>query len=118
MATTVLVPSTRGVDALADLPEVRAVRFVPTEIPETGHDAGVMVVRSSDMDAQLALMAQLPQLSLVQTLSAGIDHWQGACLRCGAVQRLRRARGLDRRWTSPTPSLSRPIIPCGPLPEC
>jgi len=35
MATTVLVSSTRSVDALADLPEVRAVRFVPTEIPET-----------------------------------------------------------------------------------
>jgi len=95
MATTVLVPSTRGVDALADLPEVGAVRFAPTEIPETGHDAGVMVVRSSDVDAQLALMAQLPQLSLVQTLSAGIDHWQGRLPEGVALSNARGAHGAS-----------------------
>jgi len=94
--TTILVPSRRSAAALADLPDTELVRFVPSEpLPEQARDGEVMVVRSTDVDAQLALMAQLPKLRLVQTLTAGIDHWQGRLPDGVALSSARGAHGAS-----------------------
>lgn len=96
MSTTVLVPSRRGAEEVGSLPDVHAVRFVPSEpIPEDAHDAEVMVVRSTDVDAQLALMRQLPRLRLVQTLSAGVESWQGRLPEGVALSNARGAHGAS-----------------------
>jgi len=79
MTTTVLVPGDDGRAALAGLGHVSIVVYDPAEpMPAEAADAEVMVVPpATGPDALLAAMRDLPRLRLVQTLSAGIEQWQG-----------------------------------------
>jgi phosphoglycerate dehydrogenase-like enzyme len=78
MTMTVLVPSDEGRAALADLENVSLVVYDPDEpMPGGAVDAEVLVVPPRRARALLAAMRDMPKLRLVQTLSAGIEQWQG-----------------------------------------
>jgi phosphoglycerate dehydrogenase-like enzyme len=47
------------------------------DLPDAAEDAEVLVVASGNVDEQVRLMARLPNLRLVQTLSAGVEAWEG-----------------------------------------
>jgi phosphoglycerate dehydrogenase-like enzyme len=48
----------------------------PEDLPDGAADAEVLVVGGA-VDDEVALMARLPRLRLVQTLSAGVERWEG-----------------------------------------
>lgn len=75
MPLTVLVPDEDGLKALADLPDVHAVQYsadapVPVE-------AEVLIPGPHTAEERAALLANLPNLRLVQLLSAGAEDWTG-----------------------------------------
>jgi phosphoglycerate dehydrogenase-like enzyme len=78
MTLTVLVPEEEGLMALTGLGNVNPVLYNPAgRMPEQASYAQVMVVPPLHADRLVAAMREMPRLRLVQTLSAGIDRWQG-----------------------------------------
>jgi phosphoglycerate dehydrogenase-like enzyme len=71
--TVVLVPDERGVRVLGRDPRVRALPWGA----EGAADAEVLVVDEAPVDDALRVAAGLPRLRLIQTLSAGTEHWTG-----------------------------------------
>ena len=93
MTLTVLVRDES--DTVADLVEqvdgVRVASYSDAQdLPREAADAEVLVVSSGDVDEQVGVMRQLPRLRLVQTLSAGVEQWEG---RLPAGVQLSNARG-------------------------
>ncbi|HWD05677.1 MAG TPA: 2-hydroxyacid dehydrogenase [Amycolatopsis sp.] len=76
MTLTVLVPDDEGVAALAELPEVRAVRYRWGDpVPPEAAKAEVLIPGSHPAGNEL--WRELPNLKLVQLLSAGAEEWVG-----------------------------------------
>jgi phosphoglycerate dehydrogenase-like enzyme len=78
MTLTVLVPEEEGLAALAELDNVYPVVYNPAgRMPEEAGEAEIIVVPPLHADRLVAAMRDMPKLRLVQTLSAGIDQWEG-----------------------------------------
>jgi phosphoglycerate dehydrogenase-like enzyme len=80
MTVTVLVPGETGRAALAGQERAEPVVYDPDhDWPEPASSAEVLVVppASRTADRLLAAMRELPKLRLVQTLSAGVELWEG-----------------------------------------
>ncbi|WP_328403334.1 2-hydroxyacid dehydrogenase [Nocardia sp. NBC_00403] len=79
MSVTVLVPDENGRRVLSQLAGVRALRFDPGEpLPDGAGDAEVLVPRFLARTAEMIdLMHDLPNLRLVQLLTAGAEDWIG-----------------------------------------
>ena len=74
----VLVPHAEGVRALADVPGIVPLRYDPdAELPAGARDARVLVPPFLATAATVALVERLPELRLVQLLSAGAESWVG-----------------------------------------
>lgn len=74
----VLVPHGQGVRTLAEVPGLRPIRYDPKgELPPGAADAQVLVPPFSTAADTRELFDRLPQLRLVQLLSAGAEHWIG-----------------------------------------
>ncbi|WP_049561176.1 2-hydroxyacid dehydrogenase [Nonomuraea sp. SBT364] len=90
----VLVPDERGLAALSAVAGLRPLRYdVRAPLPPGAAEARAMVVPSRPVDRVLALIADLPELRLVQTLSAGTDQWQGRLPAGVALSNARGAHG-------------------------
>lgn len=75
---TVLVPDEEGERALADLDGLRLVRYDPrAELPPEAAGAAVFVPGFLSADDSLSLLAQCPEVRLVQLLTAGAEAWVG-----------------------------------------
>ncbi|MEU8247600.1 NAD(P)-dependent oxidoreductase [Nonomuraea sp. NPDC048916] len=73
-----LVPERRGVEILSETQGVAPLLYdVMEPLPAGAAEARVIVVPSRPVDRVLELIAGLPALGLVQTLSAGTDQWTG-----------------------------------------
>jgi phosphoglycerate dehydrogenase-like enzyme len=60
--------------------DVHVLTYDGDRLPEEAEDAEVLVVASGSdvtVDEQVRMMARLPRLRLVQTLSAGVEAWEG-----------------------------------------
>ncbi|MFD5827170.1 2-hydroxyacid dehydrogenase [Lentzea sp. NPDC060358] len=78
MTLTVLVPDDFGVQALSQVDGVRPVRYTAGEpLPADGLDAEVLVPRFLAGTDPRDVFAQLPNLKLVQLLSAGAENFVG-----------------------------------------
>ena len=80
MTVTVLVPGETGRAALAGQEWAELVVYDPDhDWPEPASSAEVLVVppAARTADRLLAAMPELPKLRLVQTLSAGVELWEG-----------------------------------------
>jgi phosphoglycerate dehydrogenase-like enzyme len=80
MTVTVLVPGETGRVALAGQDWAELVVYDPDhDWPEPASSAEVLVVppAARTADRLLAAMPELPKLRLVQTLSAGVELWEG-----------------------------------------
>ena len=80
MTVTVLVPGETGRAALAGQEWADPVLYDPDrEWPEEASSAEVLVVPpdARTADRLLAAMRELPKLRMVQTLSAGVELWEG-----------------------------------------
>lgn len=75
MPLTVLVPDEDGLKALADLPGVQAVQYSIGEPLPT--EAEVLIPGHHSAGERAGLLASLPNLKLVQLLSAGAEDWTG-----------------------------------------
>jgi phosphoglycerate dehydrogenase-like enzyme len=74
--TTVLVPEDFGVRTLASLPNLRPVRYGDGTVPlQEAAQAEVLVVSHVGLEDGLRLLEHLPELRLVQALTAGTDAW-------------------------------------------
>ena len=92
--------TTAGIAALADVPGVRAIRYRPdAPLPaEARYRRGARRARSTRPTSSWARCARLPELRLVQLLTAGAETWIGqAARRRRALGLPRRARRRDRR---------------------
>lgn len=78
VAITVLVPDDDGTEALRGVPPVTALRYEPGE-PLAGpqRQARVLVPALVPAATIAPLLGQLPQLELIQLLSAGAEQWVG-----------------------------------------
>jgi phosphoglycerate dehydrogenase-like enzyme len=75
---TVLVPDDFGVQALSQVDGARPVRYVPGEpLPSDALDAEVLIPRFLAGTDPREVFAQLPNLKLVQLLSAGAENFVG-----------------------------------------
>jgi len=76
--TLVLVPYDEGVEALRGIPGVRPVRYDPDgPLPREAASAQVLVPPFQASTQVVRLVDQLPELRLVQLLSAGAESWIG-----------------------------------------
>ena len=76
--TVVLVPYDDGVAALAAVPGVQAVRYDPDgRLPPEAATAQVFVPPFLASTRVVDLVEQLPELRLVQLLTAGAENWVG-----------------------------------------
>src|SRR5699024_9142099 len=77
MTVTVLVPDEAGMTALGEVDGVRPVRYDPQQdLPAEAAHAEVLVpgfLRAEDSE----FFAALPELRLVQLLTAGAENWVG-----------------------------------------
>ncbi|MFB4292674.1 2-hydroxyacid dehydrogenase [Nonomuraea sp. ATR24] len=90
----VLVPEERGRAALSAVTGLRPLLYdVGAPLPPGAAEARAMVVPSRPVDRVLALIGELPELRLVQTLSAGTDQWQGRLPAHVALSSARGAHG-------------------------
>ena len=72
--TVVLVPHDLGVEVLGAIEGVDAIRYTPGDpLPRT--DADVIVPQFLAGQDATAILKELPELRLVQLLSAGAEHW-------------------------------------------
>ena len=75
---TVLVPHDEGRALLADVPGVTAVAYDPdAELPATADSAQVLVPSFLATSEAVAIVDRLPELRLVQLLTAGAENWVG-----------------------------------------
>jgi phosphoglycerate dehydrogenase-like enzyme len=75
---TVLVPSDEGMAALSGVDGVRPVRYeVGKPWPDEAASAQVLVPGFLAQDDATEILAGLPELKLVQLLSAGVERWVG-----------------------------------------
>ncbi|MFC0109149.1 2-hydroxyacid dehydrogenase [Kibdelosporangium aridum] len=78
MPITVLVPDDHGMSVLAELPGVRPVRFeVGEPLPPGAGQADVLIPGFQAGARAITYLPQLPNLKLVQLLSAGAESWIG-----------------------------------------
>lgn len=78
MTLTVLVPHESGVPFLAEVDGVTAVPYDPeAELPAAASTAQVLVPPFLATSEAVAITEQLPQLRLVQLLTAGAESWVG-----------------------------------------
>jgi len=74
----VLVPHAAGIAALADVPGVRAIRYRPeAPLPAEAEGAEVLVAPFNATDELVAALGRMPELRLVQLLTAGAETWIG-----------------------------------------
>jgi phosphoglycerate dehydrogenase-like enzyme len=74
----VLVPHAAGIDALADVPGVRAIRYRPdAPLPPEADAAEVLVAPFLATGELVAALGRMPKLRLVQLLTAGAEAWIG-----------------------------------------
>ena len=74
----VLVPHAAGIDALADVPDVRAIRYRPdAPLPPEADAAEVLVAPFLATGELVAALGRMPKLRLVQLLTAGAEEWIG-----------------------------------------
>jgi phosphoglycerate dehydrogenase-like enzyme len=74
----VLVPHAAGIAALADVPGVRAIRYRPdAPLPPEAATAEVLVAPFLATDELVEALRGMPQLRLVQLLTAGAEAWIG-----------------------------------------
>jgi phosphoglycerate dehydrogenase-like enzyme len=74
----VLVPHDEGVEFLADVPGVRAVRYDPAgDLPAEAVEATVLVPPFLSSGEVVRITEKLPALKLVQLLTAGAEAWIG-----------------------------------------
>ena len=74
----VLVPHAAGIDALADVPDVRAIRYRPdAPLPPEADAAEVLVAPFLATYEIVAALGRMPKLRLVQLLTAGAEAWIG-----------------------------------------
>jgi phosphoglycerate dehydrogenase-like enzyme len=74
----VLVPHAAGIDALADVPDVRAIRYRPdAPLPPEADAAEVLVAPFLATYEVVAALGRMPKLRLVQLLTAGAEAWIG-----------------------------------------
>jgi phosphoglycerate dehydrogenase-like enzyme len=68
-----------GAQLLADVDGVEVVRYDPAapELPAEHRSAGVLIPPYRGSHRPIPLLAQLPDLQLVQLLTAGADEWSG-----------------------------------------
>lgn len=79
MTLTVLVPGEEGIRVLAEIPDVEPVRYTPGEpLPPEADKAEVLIPGLVPAANRAGLLARLPNLKLVQLLSAGAEEWVGA----------------------------------------
>ncbi|WAL64353.1 2-hydroxyacid dehydrogenase [Amycolatopsis cynarae] len=79
MTITVLVPDDDGVRALAEIPGVRTVRYTwGAPLPPEAAGAEVLIPGTHRAGERGTLFEQLPNLKLIQLLSAGAEDWVGA----------------------------------------
>ncbi|MHA6784870.1 2-hydroxyacid dehydrogenase [Pseudonocardia saturnea] len=75
---TVLVPHERGAALLAEVPGVTAVPYDPdAELPAEAARAQVLIPPFLATGEAVALIERLPELRLVQLLTAGAEAWVG-----------------------------------------
>lgn len=96
-ATVVLVEEDAGMHLLRDHPTLLPVRYDLAE--RTAPDdlqsrAQAIVVGITPVDPAAELMRQLPQLRLVQTLSAGYEQWVGSVPPSVEIANVRGVHGL------------------------
>ncbi|GAA3834311.1 MULTISPECIES: 2-hydroxyacid dehydrogenase [Amycolatopsis] len=78
MPVTVLVPDEDGLHVLGELPGVRPVRYSWREpLPPEAADAEVLVPGAHRPEERDAVLGALPNLKLIQLLSAGAENWIG-----------------------------------------
>jgi phosphoglycerate dehydrogenase-like enzyme len=74
----VLVPHAAGIAALADVPGVRAIRYRPeAPLPAEAEGAEVLVAPFNATDEFVEALGGMPELRLVQLLTAGAETWIG-----------------------------------------
>jgi phosphoglycerate dehydrogenase-like enzyme len=74
----VLVPHAAGIDALAGVPGVRAIRYRPdAPLPAEADAAEVLVAPFLATGELVAALGRMPKLRLVQLLTAGAEAWIG-----------------------------------------
>src|SRR6478752_6857029 len=74
----VLVPHAAGIAALADVPGVRAIHYRPdAPLPPEAATAEVLVAPFLATDELVEALRGMPQLRLVQLLTAGAEAWIG-----------------------------------------
>jgi phosphoglycerate dehydrogenase-like enzyme len=63
---------------LSSVGDLRVLHYSdPEDLPPGYEDVEALVVSSGHVEEQLAVAARLPSLRLVQTLSAGVERWEG-----------------------------------------
>jgi phosphoglycerate dehydrogenase-like enzyme len=78
MTITVLVPDEYGMTALAGIEGVELLQFDAREpLPPGGERADVLIPGIMAQHYTVALLPKLPNLKLVQLLSAGSEQWHG-----------------------------------------
>ena len=93
--TVVLVSYDEGLSALAPVPGVRAVRYDPRgALPDEAASAQVLVPPFLATAETLRLVEQLPELRLVQLLTAGAELWVGRMPAHVALSDCRGAHGV------------------------
>lgn len=74
----VLVPHPEGIELLAGVPGVTAVRYDPdAELPAEARTAQVLVPPFLATSEAVAMVDHVPELRLVQLLTAGAENWVG-----------------------------------------
>ncbi|HVW40484.1 MAG TPA: 2-hydroxyacid dehydrogenase [Amycolatopsis sp.] len=77
MTITVLVPDEAGVRALDNVPGVKAVRYTTDDPPAEAAEAAVLIPRPGSSAPYVPLLERMPDLKLIQLLSAGAEEWVG-----------------------------------------
>ena len=81
MTITVVVPDAEGVSALAGLAGVEVVHWDPADsdqqMPEAAERAEILVPSFLAVDDPKAVLARLPNVRLIQLMTAGVEHWLG-----------------------------------------
>src|SRR4051794_40726280 len=72
------VVSGPAAEILASAGDLRVLSYSdPDQLPDGFEEVEALIVSSGRADEQLAVAARLPKLRLVQTLSAGVEQWEG-----------------------------------------
>ncbi len=81
MTITVVVPDEEGVSALADLAGVEVVSWDPDDenqqMPEAAERAEILVPSFLVATDPATVLARMPNLRLIQLMTAGVEHWLG-----------------------------------------